>query len=115
METQPVLEFKSDSKGLWNIRKGYLGWTTAAFIMMAILSLFDPRTVKINGRTSSESVAIWVNLASIVLVFVICTIIQQLIIHSNYKGLTIRINDEMIGLTVPWRVTKLLYLVRLHT
>jgi hypothetical protein len=109
METQPVLEFKLSSKGLWNLRRMYLAWTAAIFLMMWILTLFAPGSVTINDKVVPENVAIWVNLVSLIFIFGICTIIQQLTIRSNNKGLIVRVNDQMIELKVPFRMIKLFY------
>jgi len=115
MEDQSILEFKLDNKGLWTIRRRYLAWIAAIFLMTWILTFFAPGDVKINGKVAPKNVAMLVNLASLLFIFGLCTIIQQLTVRSNNKGLIVRLNDEMIELKVPFRVIKLFYFAEINS
>jgi hypothetical protein len=104
METPPVLEFKLDKKGLWNIREMYLIWIAAIYIVIAIFILLGYTSpVLINNVKQTGFVAACANFAPLLFLFIVSFIFQQLFIRNNYKGLVIRTNGEIIEMIIPSR------------
>jgi len=120
MEIQPVSEFKLDSKGLWRIRKEYLAWTAAFFLVIGAFTIFSPTTVTtktiVNGAVTTKQVketgfiAFLFNFVPLLFLFGVSVLFQGFSIRRHYKGMTIRINDDIIESAVNIHNRKIFYL-----
>lgn len=114
MGTNSVSEFKLDNKGLKAIKLIYLKWLVAIFAILTMFCVFDTNPpVIINNVRQTGIAAILGNIITLFILFTICLFIQQLSIRRRYSGMIIRVNDQMIELTVPRQTIKLFYLAEI--